>query len=349
MVLVDDPDFYNDVLSIFLLKGQYMDILSFYYFKELAKDLHMTKTASRLYISQQTLSNRILRMEEELGTPLFYRKPSLSLTPAGEYVLNFAKQITSQYANLQDLISDMTNEESGVLRFGASTLRIDTCIGPILKDFSAKYPRVELRVTDSISGKLVPKILEGELDLAIVSTDNFDVNLVHEQFMTDHIFFCVTDGLLEEYYGEEASALKKKAWAEGAHVSDFDRLPFCMFTSRLGAIVRECFEDEHVRPKVYIDSTYTNIATNICFRGLAASFCTNVVLNNKRRDIPRELNIIPLKKGNDVCSLKLSLIRHRDRYQPEYTRYFSDLICDYFSRIESTPMTQLGDRIPAEV
>ena len=65
MVLVDDPDFYNDVLSIFLLKGQYMDILSFYYFKELAKDLHMTKTASRLYISQQTLSNRILRMEED--------------------------------------------------------------------------------------------------------------------------------------------------------------------------------------------------------------------------------------------------------------------------------------------
>ena len=44
--------------------GVYMDMLSLYYFSELAKDLHMTRTANRLFISQQTLSNHILRLEE---------------------------------------------------------------------------------------------------------------------------------------------------------------------------------------------------------------------------------------------------------------------------------------------
>ena len=66
-----------------------MDLVSLYYFSELAKDLHMTRTAERLFISQQTLSNHIARLEDYYGTSLLYRKPSLSLTPAGERVFDF--------------------------------------------------------------------------------------------------------------------------------------------------------------------------------------------------------------------------------------------------------------------
>ena len=44
-----------------------MDTLSLYYFSELAKDLHITRTANRLFISQQTLSNHIMRLEEYYG------------------------------------------------------------------------------------------------------------------------------------------------------------------------------------------------------------------------------------------------------------------------------------------
>ena len=47
-----------------------MDIQSLYYFSELAKDLHITRTAKRLYLSQQTLSNHIQRLEEHYGLEL---------------------------------------------------------------------------------------------------------------------------------------------------------------------------------------------------------------------------------------------------------------------------------------
>ena len=60
-----------------------MDLESLHYFAELTKDLNMTQTAKRLYLSQQTLSNHIARLERYCGTALFYRKPRLSLTPAG--------------------------------------------------------------------------------------------------------------------------------------------------------------------------------------------------------------------------------------------------------------------------
>ena len=91
-----------------------MDLTSLYYFSELAKDLHMTRTANRLYISQQTLSNHIQRLEEQLGVKLLYRKPTLSLTCAGEFVLSFADVVTKEYANLKDILSDVEQQERGV-------------------------------------------------------------------------------------------------------------------------------------------------------------------------------------------------------------------------------------------
>lgn len=84
-----------------------MDLTSLYYFRELSKDLNMTKTAARLYISQQTLSNHIHRLEQYYDTPLFYRKPSLSLTCAGEFVLAFAQVVEKEEVNLRDILSDI--------------------------------------------------------------------------------------------------------------------------------------------------------------------------------------------------------------------------------------------------
>ena len=94
-----------------------MDLISLYYFSELAKELHMTHTAERLFISQQTLSNHIRRMEEELGVPLFKRKPSLSLTLAGELVLSFAQKVGRDYGRLQDALSDIEGQERGMLKW----------------------------------------------------------------------------------------------------------------------------------------------------------------------------------------------------------------------------------------
>ena len=68
-----------------------MDTVSLIYFSEAAKDLNFTKTAQRLFISQQTLSNHIARLEEAYQVKLFERKPRLMLTSAGETLLSFAR------------------------------------------------------------------------------------------------------------------------------------------------------------------------------------------------------------------------------------------------------------------
>ena len=48
-----------------------------------AEEMSFTRAAQKLYISQQTLSGHIAKIEEEYGCKLFNRTPPLSLTPEG--------------------------------------------------------------------------------------------------------------------------------------------------------------------------------------------------------------------------------------------------------------------------
>lgn len=310
-----------------------MDLTSLYYFSELAKDLHMTRTANRLFISQQTLSNHILRLEEHFGVKLLHRKPSLSLTCAGEFVLDFAKVVTKEYTNLKDILSDVEQQERGIISFGASSMRMNTCLPYILKEFSTRYPQVELRLTDALSSQLESMVLEGKLDFALILPDEPNGKLVDRHLLNDQVYLCVPDLLLKEYLGDAAEPLKFKALG-GADVADFARLPFCLHENRLGHKLMECFEEGGVTPNIYLTSADTRITTSMCFQGIAACFATQMRLINRQGDIPDNINIFPIHHKGQPLAQRLSLIRRKDRYLSHYSKYFLDLLFQYFDELE---------------
>ena len=317
-----------------------MDLISLYYFSELAKDLHMTRTANRLFISQQTLSNHIQRLEDYYGTKLFYRKPSLSLTTAGEFVLSFARVVNKEQVNLKDILSDIAHQERGVLRFGASNLRLNMCLPAILPQFSARYPHVDIRITDAVTKQLEPLVLNDSLDFAITLNGEDHPRLVSHQLMDDQVYLCVADTLLQSYYGVEAQILKEKA-IRGAEVKDFARLPFCVFNNRAGRQINQCFEAANITPRAYITSTYTRIGTIACFQRLAACFISQMSLVSQGDKIPADLNIYPLHYKGQPLTQRLSLIRMKDRYLSHYSKFFLDQLFQYFSGVESIHMERM--------
>lgn len=317
-----------------------MELVSLYYFTELAKDLHMTRTAERLYISQQTLSNHIARLESYYGTPLLFRKPALSLTPAGEYVLSSARTIINEDANLKAILADVEQEERGILRFGASTLRMNTSLPHILPRFSERFPKVEIRLTDTISSELTEQVLNGELDLALTVSDRSDPRLAEDHMMDDQVYLCVADSLLQAYYGEEAASLKEHS-AGGAYIRNFSRLPFCMLENRIGEKIYECFAEAQITPWAYITSTYTHISASICFQRLAAAFIPHVCLAEQRQEIPKDINIFPLYHNGHPLIQTVNLIRLRERYLPRSTRYFQDLLSGYLRAVEQVHLGRI--------
>lgn len=316
-----------------------MDILSLYYFSELAKDLHMTRTANRLFISQQTLSNHIQRLEEYYETQLLHRKPTLSLTCAGEFVLGFADVVSKEHTNLKDILSDVEQQERGAIHFGASPLRLNALLPNILPQFSARYPNVEIHITDTFSAQLEPMVLKGDLDFAIILSDKANSKLVEDHLLNDKVYLCVSNELLKLYYGAETEALKEKA-IQGANVSEFSKLPFCLHSNRLGMQIWDCFEEHNIRPKIYTISSDTKISLSLCFQRLAACFATHMRLIDRCSEIPNDLNIFPLYYQGEPLTQKLSLIRHKKRYLAHYSKLFLDLLFQYFSEIEQVHLSR---------
>lgn len=318
-----------------------MDIISLYYFSEVTKDLHITRTANRLYISQQTLSNHIQRLENEVGAQLLNRKPKLSLTYAGEFVKAFADVVLREQTNLTDILSDIEQNERGVIRFGASTMRMNT-LAAIFPAFTARYPNVELRLTSIISQALEPMVSNGELDFAIVVSDKRDPDLLQEDLMRDQIYLCVADPLLWQHYGKEMEEIKTRS-IHGAFLKDFSKLPFCLFSNNMGKRIHVCFDEAGYSPRTLMTTEYVQICTTIGFQGTMAFFTTQANLIDRQAEIPANMNIFPLLCHGEPMYLRVSLLRHRLRYLTHFSKYFLELISNYSADTEQTPISRIAE------
>ncbi len=311
-----------------------MDLVSLYYFRELAKDLNMTKTATRLYISQQTLSNHIHRLEQYYDTPLFYRKPNLSLTCAGEFVLAFAQVVEKEEVNLRDILSDIEHQERGALRVGASMARGVQFLPRILPKFYRRYPQVELRFVDSLSQRLEAMLSNGELDFAVVLSDTYRPDLVSHDLCKDPIYLCVPEDLFRKHYSpQEVKEIKARS-AQGANIRDFTRLPFALMTNRLGNRMQEYF----LREQVSLTAPFTGPSTSqilpLCATGVVACYCSHLSLVASGDMLSGRVNVFPLLDQGQPIVQRLSLLRHRQRYLTHFSKFFMELLLQSAAQLE---------------
>jgi len=319
-----------------------MDTRSLYLFYALSEDLNMTKTASRLFIAQQTLSNNIIRLEKEFHTQLFIRKPKLALTEAGKHMVVLARNILKECREFEDVVADIDNEEYGVVRFGATAMRFTSCLGYVLPKFSARYPKVSIDVIDNPSPVLQKKVLSGDIDLALCVQNDNTPALTTELVLADRIYLCVAERLLQRFYGMDSNSIKYAA-SKGASVANFSKLPFFILATpnRLGNLVKKCFEDAGFMPKVYLTTTSSRVAPMVCSEALAACFITqmNLIINKER--ISYDTNIFPLLYGNKQLKHNVYLVHATKRYLPKYMRYFMQLVKDFYKGFDTNALTYI--------
>lgn len=309
-----------------------MDIQSLYYFAELSKDLHITRTAERLHISQQTLSNHLLRLERHFGARLIERASPMRLTAAGEYVREFAEKLGRSEANLMDMLYDVERQERGTLRIGGSEMRLNAFLPDVLSEFSAKYPKVDIRLTSGTSAMLEPLVESGAIDYGLVLSQVRNPALLDWLLMDDQIYLCVADSLLREHYGARAEALKR-ASVYGAELCDFVKLPFCMLSNRLGTHIEECFNGAGIVPRRLLTTPNTQIGLSICRKRIAACFATRMNLANKGEALDENINVFPLRHEAKPIIQRLYIISRRDRYMPRYAKFFLEITLNYFENL----------------
>ncbi|KFG95237.1 LysR family transcriptional regulator [Burkholderia paludis] len=144
-----------------------MDLRHFRYFLAVAEEGHFGRAAERLHIVQPALSVQIRALEEELGTPLFERSTrKVALTDAGRLLLLEARRTLEQAERAKTLIQRAARGETGIVRIGFVGNAVATGrLSEDLTEFHARWPGVELDLSEMAPAAQQEAILAGRLDI----------------------------------------------------------------------------------------------------------------------------------------------------------------------------------------
>lgn len=142
-------------------------------FVEVAALGHFTRAAERLHLTQPSLSRQIAALERDLGVELLHRaRGNIALTAAGERLLPLARRMLAAAETARTEMAELAGLRAGRVRLGATPTLCTSLVAEALVGFHARYPGIDVEITERGSRTLISTLAEGGLDLAlIVDTD----------------------------------------------------------------------------------------------------------------------------------------------------------------------------------
>jgi DNA-binding transcriptional LysR family regulator len=157
-----------------------------------AESLNFSAAARQLHLTQPTVSHDIKVLEDELGAELFKRKgPSLQLTEAGRLLLPWARKMIKDSIDLQAMIEALQEGIAGNLRIACSTTAGKYILPQLAARFSQRYPSICVSIMRCMPEYIVPRLLDGEANLGVVSYEMQDENVEMQEFFEDAISLIV--------------------------------------------------------------------------------------------------------------------------------------------------------------
>jgi len=139
-------------------------------FRAVAREEGFSRAARRLNRTQPAVSQAIRALEEELGQRLFERRGRRTrLTPAGRILLEHAEEAFASLERARERMSALSSLEIGELRIAAGDATTCYVLPPLLAEFRARHPRIELRIRNRPSPGAVEDVASREADLAVVT------------------------------------------------------------------------------------------------------------------------------------------------------------------------------------
>ena len=253
-----------------------MNFTNLWYFVTVAEELNMSKAAQKLYISQQSLSNHISRIEQEFGTELFERTPRLKLTYAGECTLKMAREILSLNRQMRMQVDDITNQRKGQLNIGVATRVCGRIVLPqVLPKYHKLFPNVELHLETGLTLELLDHLREGDLDLILgVQFPEQTAEITMVELYQEKLCLVVPKHILKDIFPENTQSVARSFVEKGVDLSAFKDAPFLLMEEgkRIRNHSDKLFAQEGFSPYIILQSTDIDILFGLCFSGLGAMF-----------------------------------------------------------------------------
>ncbi|WP_369200024.1 LysR substrate-binding domain-containing protein [Streptomyces sp. PU-14G] len=187
-------------------------------FVAVAEELHFTRAAERLRMTQPPLSRQIQLLEAELRVELLDRtKRSVRLTPAGRAFLNEARRILRQAHDATLTVRKVSAGEAGAVAIGFTAASAYSSLGQLLETARGAIPEADIVLREMVTRDQLEAIAEGALDLGMVRPAAVGTGLVSRPAAREVLLAALPAGhrLAERH--------------EDPHITDFDGQELLMY------------------------------------------------------------------------------------------------------------------------
>lgn len=164
-------------------------------FCTVAETKSFSKTSEIIHLTQPAVSLQIQALEELYETKLFDRSSgNITLTPAGEILYKYAKQILTLYAEAAKEISKITGLIKGCVKIGAGTTVGNYILPAVTVDFKKKHPKIRVSVSIGNTKKILEMLNSSMIDFGIISEMSGKSKFIVESIISDELcVICSTD------------------------------------------------------------------------------------------------------------------------------------------------------------
>lgn len=305
------------------------------YVYEIYKERSFSKAAQNLYISQPSLSARIKKIEEKIGSPLFDRSTSpLRLTEVGEAYIKAAEEIFQIEQQMENYINDLNTLKSGHLSIGASNLFAAYALPPIITEFKQKFPDIHIQLTEFNTDQLDELLGNNTLDLVFDNNhyDNilYDKGLYNEECILLAVprTFSINDNLKEYQLSPEDIQEHTYLTSECVPVplNYFSETPFILLTSGNDTRTRgeKLCREAGFRPRIILELNQQSTAYMAAATQMGATFISDILVSR----LPSFENLVYYKLGGDTARRQVFFYYKKHKYKTRTMEEFMRMIHD---------------------
>lgn len=220
-----------------------------------------TRAAEHLYISQSTLSGLIKELEQSLGLQLINRSTRrLELSDVGRELYPLINKTLQDLDAVLNETKSIKNFQKGIVRVAVPQLLASTLLPPAIAEFQKIYPKINVKLVDTMVENVIAKVFSTEVDFAIGPEREQGADIDNQLFFSLPFMAVLPKN----------SPLERKKTLCWSDLSDY---PFIslrgQFTERLSLELQQAAKD--IQP--YAEVTFMSTALSMVHANLGVSVC----------------------------------------------------------------------------
>lgn len=282
-----------------------MELRQLEYFMAVCEELHFTRAADKIGISQPNLSLSIKALEEEIGMPMFDRiGKRIELTDAGAVLKKHVRMMLQNLSNARQEMDDLYHQKGGHLSIGALPSELDYRLTPMFIRFFQRYPNIRLKIISEVD--VTGLVLNSDTDIGIAVKPLYDSRLVIRP-------------LAREEYGIVVSKDNELSQAESISLADLQSLPIVSYPKGLWG---RDFVDSWCRQHGFHLNVVVETSSNpSLFLFVKANIGVGIAANSLLESIGNlDLRFVPIHDFPPVR--EMSIVYRSDKYLNHAARAF---------------------------